>query len=247
VAIRRQFGARVAVGIGERPWLRQLQNRAAMVDWSNQLRQLSRAGAADLCLVLGSRPSNPPSPNWEDPDSWLSAGTVSLAGRRLEVIPTPGHTQGHVVFRDQAAGLLFAGDHVLPHITPSIGFEGVPSRSPLSDYLASLTLIRSMPDTLLLPAHGPVTASVRDRIGELIRHHERRFQLVTGAVGDGGSTAFEVAGRLTWTRRQRRLAELDVFNQMMAIIETAAHLDVLTDDGELRSAQDGAVTRYLPR
>ena len=34
---------------------------------------------------------------------------------------------------------------------------------------------------------------------------------------------------------------------MMAIIETAAHLDVLTDLGELKSAQDGAVTRYLPR
>jgi hypothetical protein len=32
----------------------------------------------------------------------------------------------------------------------------------------------------------------------------------------------------------------------MAIIETAAHLDVLTDQGELKSAQ-GAVTRYFPR
>jgi glyoxylase-like metal-dependent hydrolase (beta-lactamase superfamily II) len=246
VAIRRQFGARVAVGIGERPWLRRLQNQAATDSWSNQLRQLSRAGAAELCLVLGSRPADPPSPDWEDPDSWLAAATVSLAGRQLEVIPTPGHTRGHVVFRDQAAGLLFAGDHVLPHITPSIGFEGVPSRSPLSDYLASLALIRSMPDTLLLPAHGPVTASARDRIGELIRHHERRFQVIADAVGDEGSTAFEVAGRLTWTRHQRRLAELDVFNQMMAIIETAAHLDVLTDQGELKSAP-GAVTRYFPR
>ena len=33
---------------------------------------------------------------------------------------------------------LFAGDHVLPHITPSIGVELVRPESPLRNYLASL-------------------------------------------------------------------------------------------------------------
>jgi glyoxylase-like metal-dependent hydrolase (beta-lactamase superfamily II) len=37
------------------------------------------------------------------------------------------------VFADHAAGLLFAGDHVLPRITPSIGFEPVPAAQPLRD------------------------------------------------------------------------------------------------------------------
>ena len=37
-----------------------------------------------------------------------------------------------MVFRDAAAGLLFAGDHVLPRITPSIGFEAAPAPSPLA-------------------------------------------------------------------------------------------------------------------
>lgn len=71
---------------------------------------------------------------------------------------TPGHTRGHFVHRDASAGVLFAGDHVLPHITPSIGFEPIRTTSPLRHHLASLALMREMPDTPLLPAHGPATS-----------------------------------------------------------------------------------------
>ena len=60
------------------------------------------------------------------------------------------------MFADETADLLFAGDHVLPRITPSIGFEPAPPTSPLADFLTSLELIRSRPDAALLPAHGPV-------------------------------------------------------------------------------------------
>ena len=58
-------------------------------------------------------------------NGWPPHQEIELKSRTLRVVPTPGHTQGHVVFTDSASGLLFAGDHVLPHITPSIGFEPV--------------------------------------------------------------------------------------------------------------------------
>ncbi len=51
------------------------------------------------------------------------------------MIETPGHTRGHVVFSDPASRLLFTGDHVLPTITPSIGFEPVATDNPLGDFL----------------------------------------------------------------------------------------------------------------
>jgi hypothetical protein len=47
------------------------------------------------------------------------------------------------------------------------------------------------------------------------------------------ATAHEVAQRLLWTRRERGLAELDQFNQMMAVCETLAHLDVMVEDGRI--------------
>ena len=112
------------------------------------------------------------------------------------MISTPGHTQGHVVFHDAAADALFAGDHVLPHITPSIGFELVAVASPLRDYLASLRLVREMPDALLLPAHGPSTASTHQRVDELLAHHDERLTATAKAVDHGASTGFEVAGIL---------------------------------------------------
>ena len=45
------------------------------------------------------------------------------------------HRRPRGVPRRRVAGALFAGDHVLPHITPSIGVELIRPHSPLRDYL----------------------------------------------------------------------------------------------------------------
>ena len=114
--------------------------------------------------------------DWEYPDRWLGDGAdLPLRSRTLRVVATPGHTVGHVVFHDSSAGALFAGDHVLPHITPSIAVETVRPESPLRDYLHSLRIVLAMPDATLLPAHGPVTDSTHARVEELLRHHDERL------------------------------------------------------------------------
>jgi glyoxylase-like metal-dependent hydrolase (beta-lactamase superfamily II) len=149
-----------------------------------------------------------------------------------------------VVFHDAGAGALFAGDHVLPHITPSIGVELVRPTSPLRDYLSSLRLVLAMPDARLLPAHGPVTDSTHARIDALLAHHEERLTATADAVAGGAGTAFEVAGVLGWTRRKRRFDELDLFNQILAIHETAAHLEVLVERGWLTRTFTDEVAYY---
>nr|GLK41055.1 hypothetical protein GCM10017611_79300 [Rhodococcus wratislaviensis] len=67
-----------------------------------------------------------------------TGGKIAADGRSLEAIHTPGHTKGHYVFDDSESKLLFSGDHILPHITPSIGFELGPWGMPLGDYVNSL-------------------------------------------------------------------------------------------------------------
>ena len=138
-----------------------------------------------------------------------------------------------MVFHDPANGLLFAGDHVLPTITPSIGFEPVLSPNPLGDFLDSLATVRARPDARLLPAHGPVTDSVHKRVDELVAHHGKRLDETLAAIARGAVSAYDVASQLTWTRRERTLDELDPFNQMLAIAETAAHLELLAAQGRL--------------
>lgn len=122
---------------------------------------------------------------------------------------TPGHTRGHFVYRDASAGVLFAGDHVLPHITPSIGFGPIRTLSPLRDNLASLALMREMPDTLLLPAHGPATIGVHERVDQLLHRHAQRLDLTLEAVSRGASTAGDVAHQLAWTSRGTRFSDID--------------------------------------
>ena len=157
---------------------------------------------------------------------------------------TPGHTRGHFVYRDAIAGVLFAGDHVLPHITPSIGFEPIRTTSPLRDYLASLALMREMPDTLLLPAHGPATISVHERVDQLLHHHAQRLDLTLEAVSRGASTADDVTHQWVWTSRGIRFSDMDPFNSMLAVLETAAHLEVLVERDLVKVTDIDGVRHY---
>jgi glyoxylase-like metal-dependent hydrolase (beta-lactamase superfamily II) len=247
VAVRREFGSTVSIGIGEKPGLEAIA-QAIHTGQNPRITHLRRAGAHPLADLLDRiQDANPPDlSNWEPPDEWLTADTaLPLPNREIQAIHTPGHTQGHMVFADLANGLLFAGDHVLPHITPSIGFEMVPGPQPLGDFLHSLARVRAMPDLQLLPAHGWVTKSTHQRIDELVTHHEHRLAQCRAAVESGVETAYQVAQELPWTRRQRRFADLDPFNQFLATIETVAHLDLLAARDELRREQQEVEVHYL--
>ena len=246
VALRRDFGSQVSLGEGERPALEVVQGpgRGPLDRQVELLRLLGAGELADL-IARYAPPDDGDRSDWESPDDWLTPGPLPLAGGRvLDVVHTPGHTSGHVVFHDTGAALLFAGDHVLPTITPSIGFEPVASADPLGAFLRSLEVVRSRPDALLLPAHGPVAPSAHARVDELVDHHGTRLDQALAAVKGGASSAYEVAGVLTWTRRQRRLPELDPFNTMLAVSETGAHLDLLVAQGRLAAVLEDGVRHY---
>jgi glyoxylase-like metal-dependent hydrolase (beta-lactamase superfamily II) len=244
VALRKRFGTHVALGLGEQPSMDKILRGTA----DGQIADLVRWGAPRAVVERwrqGYQAADAKSAlDYEAPDEWLTAGAIDLDKRVLKALPTPGHTAGHVVFMDVGSSLLFAGDHVLPHITPSIGFEPARPASPLGDYLASLRLVREYPDMRLLPAHGPVTESVHERVDELLRHHEDRLDATAESVAGGTATAYETARRLGWTRRQRTFDELNLFNQVLAAGETSAHLDVLVARGRLAASTVDGVVHY---
>ena len=91
----------------------------------------------------------------------------------------------------------------------------------------------ALPDARLLPAHGPVRDSTHARVNELLAHHETRLEQTLEVASDGPVTAFAAAAALPWTRRKRSFAELDLMNQLLAVGETAAHLEVLVLRGQL--------------
>ena len=181
------------------------------------------------------------------PDEWLDRDLDDRPRRppARRVRPTPGHTQGHYVFADEDASLLFAGDHVLSTITPSIGFEPAYVQQPLRDYLSSLAKVRALPDLKLLPAHGPVT----DVLARPHRRAGRAPRRTAGAVAGGGRVrrADGVGGRrraaVDPARAPPRRA--GPFDGVLAAFETLAHLELLALQGKLARV-DGETVRFTP-
>ncbi|GAA1134808.1 MBL fold metallo-hydrolase [Nocardioides aquiterrae] len=227
-----EYGAEVVLGLGEKPAL-DLLNGEVELDRNPFLEVLRTAGAHEIADLWAAGATELPDPAWwQYPDAWLSGDRqLAVGARTLDAVHTPGHTPGHFVYAEQAAGLLFAGDHVLPTITPSIGFTVPPAADPLGDFMASLAKVRALPDLQVLPAHGPVAPSSHARVDELLVHHEHRLELSLAALADGARTGHEVAHRLPWTRHEHEYGELDLFAQGMASMETKAHLDLLVAQG----------------
>ncbi len=229
-----EFGAEVALGVEERPALELLLNVDELTE-SPFAAVLRTAGAQEIAeaWAAGSDGELPDPVQWALPDLWIERDrTFEVGTRTLDAVHTPGHTPGHYVYADRSEGVLFSGDHVLPTITPSIGFTVPPADQPLSQFMASLAKVRSLPDLRVLPAHGPVAPSAHARVDELLAHHEERLDLCLKSLLERGSaTSLVVAKDLGWTRHERSFSELDMFSQGMAAMETKAHLEVLVARG----------------
>ncbi len=90
--------------------------------------------------------------------------TLDVDGRELEVIHTPGHTQGSICLR--YGNHLFSGDHVLPTISPNIGAGELRRRGMMHRFLDSLDRIAAYdsPEIVVLPGHGGPFSNLAERL-----------------------------------------------------------------------------------
>jgi glyoxylase-like metal-dependent hydrolase (beta-lactamase superfamily II) len=251
--LSRELGASVALGADERPTLELIRSvgdtgltfaDALLAAGAPGLAGAWTSGSEERLRRLGYLSGHA----WHNPDIWLTEGLpIEVDGRELRAVHTPGHTPGHFVFADGGKGVLFAGDHVLPTITPSIGLTLPAPADPLGSYLGSLGKVLALPDLMLLPAHGPTAPSSHARTEELLTFHRDRLVAVITALKDGAQTGWEVAQLLLWTRRERTLGELNGQNQVMAVLETVAHLDLLVARGQVTVDPSDGVRRYALR
>lgn len=174
------------------------------------------------------------------PDRVLLDGDVlQLGGRTLRVVWTPGHSPGHVCFFEESAGVLFAGDHLLPRISSGVTLLTVQRRNPLADYLGSLTRLSALPVTTVLPGHEYAFQNLKPRIAALEAHHQERLREILDAVRSRpGASSAEISALVTWSRPWPRMT--GKFGRM-AIAETAAHLVYLEGQGVVVKSQTGPV------
>jgi len=170
-------------------------------------------------------------------DRRLAPGdSFSLGGRTVEVIAAPGHTAGQMCFYFPGEGILLAGDHILPDITPNLSPDIFRLEyRPLKSFLESLVAVRGLPVRMVYPAHGEPYPDLAKRVDEIREHHAERTQLIVEALRGKEKTAFEVSGDIFGE-------DLPEFDQFLALNETYVHIVELMDKGAVRSAErDGLI------
>jgi glyoxylase-like metal-dependent hydrolase (beta-lactamase superfamily II) len=171
----------------------------------------------------------------ETPAERLKDGDVlPISGTNLEVIHTPGHTQGSICLR--YGDYLFSGDTVLPNISPNIGAGEMRRTGMMQRFLDSLERVAALQsdELVVLPGHGPRFSNLAERAAELRRHHDKREQKILDVLRAGGTmTVYEVACAL-WTK-------LPGYHLSLATNEVNAHLEKSVDDGDVRH-EDGRFT-----
>jgi glyoxylase-like metal-dependent hydrolase (beta-lactamase superfamily II) len=101
-------------------------------------------------------------------------GVIRFGDIRLDVLHTPGHTEGSVCLVDRGSGILFSGDTLF---TGGWGRVDLPGGDP-DAMMASLARLATLPDGLrVLPGHGSTTTIARERPWLEMVARERRLPL----------------------------------------------------------------------
>jgi glyoxylase-like metal-dependent hydrolase (beta-lactamase superfamily II) len=136
----------------------------------------------------------------------------------LRIVPTPGHSPGHICIYAPEARALFSGDHILNEITPNISWH--PEHDSLGDYLCSLEKVAALAIDRVFPSHGEPFSGHREWIRETSAHHQRRCDDILEAMRGGAATAHEIVGRL-WKR------PLEPIHHHFAVFEVLAHIEYM--------------------
>lgn len=152
---------------------------------------------------------------------------LRLGKRDFRSIHAPGHSDGQLIFYDEADKLMLCGDHVLMKITPNIGSWPHTQPDPLGRFLRSLDELKALEVRIALPGHKWLITDWRGRIEELIGHHHSRLAHTLEALEGGAHSVFEVGSRLF------PLERLTAHEWRFAMAETLAHLNCLRERGQV--------------
>jgi glyoxylase-like metal-dependent hydrolase (beta-lactamase superfamily II) len=182
-------------------------------------------------------------PRGLEPDIILRGETNPVGDSgRLRAILTPGHTPGHICVYDQENSIFFSGDHVLVEITPHISPSHMTSQDQLKQYLEALRKVRPLDVKLVLPAHERPFTHFRQRVDEILAHHDHRLSEVVAAISDRVVTPWEIAREVEWNVGE--WAEMDATNRVLAVRETLAHLQLLEHRGAVVQVERNGPVGY---
>jgi glyoxylase-like metal-dependent hydrolase (beta-lactamase superfamily II) len=161
---------------------------------------------------------------------------LRLRDRTLTALHRPGHSPSDTVFHDRDRRMLFAGDHLIAHISsnpsttrPLDGPEE-PRPQALVAYLDSLKRTRDMDLAVVLPGHGDSIEDQRTLVDDRLAMHAKRRDKLEGLIREQRRSAYELAREL-W-------GNVAVTQAFLTISEVLGHVDLLLNDGRVREVTD---------
>jgi len=169
----------------------------------------------------------------ETTDTLEEGDVIPLAGRKFEVLHTPGHAPGHVSLYDREHKLLLVGD-----VIGAVVAWYCPSGGGAKGYLGSLKKVESLDVQMAMPSHGEDITDVQaavDRTRDTIMSRDRR---ILDALSGGPLSLLELTDILFPQEGTRMFPGLQI---------TDSHLVKLEEERRvLRSEQDTIPLFLLP-
>jgi len=169
--------------------------------------------------------------------------SLKLGERSCEILPARGHTPNQVVYYVPEDELLFSGDHVLLNETPNVSvFPEYLGGNPLKDFHDGLERLLERNITRIYPGHGPPFSNAKQRIRELLEHHEGRLGHCRRVLGKEPLSSFEVARQIPWSNQS--FDDLEQVHQFLALGESFSHLEYLAQREEVESTKENGTDCY---
>ncbi len=170
--------------------------------------------------------------------------TLQVGDYIFEIIDIPGHTPGHIGLYEKKHKLFFGGDLILNEVTPNITYWNDELDS-LGTFMASLKKVEEMDIEVVFSAHRSKVTNYRQRIKEIVAHHEGRLQEIKTILQPGKRTVIETASLMHWDLKYNDWNKFPLAQKWFAAGEAMSHLEHLVFLGEVDRIREGNETYYL--
>ena len=170
---------------------------------------------------------------------------IRIGSIELQVLETPGHTQGHLALYEPFSRLLFCGDNIVYEFSPALDCFADGSDS-VAAYLGSLESMKALPFEYAMQSHGRLFQDARARIAQLEAHHAMREAGLLEAVRCCPcSCGYDLICHYADNDSSVRVHSAPISPKYVFVKECSCHLEHMVSEGILtRFRDDSGIYRY---
>lgn len=154
----------------------------------------------------------------------------------------PGHSPSDTLFIHEQLGVTVVADHILRNMTVNALLreprKGEPRAKSLIEYRASLRQSRERNLGICLPGHGHPFDDPVQVIDDLLTKQDERSERILKLVHTGLTTPYAISKRL--------FPKLENKHLHLGLSMAVGHLEVLEEEGRLRSDDRDGALRFSP-